>query len=670
MATLAVSGFNSAGSLVSEVLRSLLEAEGILTMEVLGNCDEDDLNCIAASDKLALSDNARIALRGELAVLGRCAEQHARRDCRRSIPPSSSLVTVTSASASGKKVMHAAEQVPSAKLSKALGKRVLDDADDVGPENPPVIQKKDPRSARKDARYLQAATELWEFFVQLGSLSEVWAASLEDIPFRAKAARTRIDRWAATNSVQTHCRILKVWIAWCNTNELDWKRPDSFMVMEFLHERCSDKPTKAKSYFNSLRWLEMRIGLKACTDLQDVRRASDPPPEHESHQEPPWILGIILLIEKGMASGNIFLALLCLLYCFLAISGIRPIHTQRLVIKLRKNFLEFTILHGKRQVRGRQTKVYLGCPFGGFSGASMHDLFTKLLELGFCTQDKPFMMPDWEPRGANFDTATGFTTTPMGLVKSRNQLMRYLRARRIPTDIMETVSGNYGLRHVLATVADRVHAPDDVRRMVGDWQEKAKKGDTAMPDRYSFARSERHAEVREDLILLTRKCCMPYMKRKGIQCWTTWDELFDQWPKGAEGRYACVAKYNACDAESVHVPDCLPEKGEQSQAASASSDSSSGDETSSVSSIGSEDLDIEWQLSAHPKGLMHYKLPTGIACNKQPLKGPTEGGTHKQARAKARKWCLGCYNAMPMESKEWILKHSSESLPKCAKEQE
>ena len=163
---------------------------------------------------------------------------------------------------------------------------------------------------------------------------------------------------------------------------------------------------------------------------------------------------------------------------------------------------------------------------------------------------------------------------------------------------------------------------------------------------------------------------MPYMKKKGLQYWTTWDELFDQWPKGAEGRYTSVSRISACEGESMHVPECLQESEEQAKKSSSSSDSSSGDETSSVSTVGSEDLDIEWQLSAHPKGRMHYKLPTGIACNKPPLKGPSEGGTHKQARAKARKWCLGCYNAMPMESKEWILTHASDTLPKSAKEQE
>ena len=53
----------------------------------------------------------------------------------------------------------------------------MDDADNVGPAKPTVVRKIDPRIARKDARYLQAASELWEFFVQLGSLSVVWAAS-------------------------------------------------------------------------------------------------------------------------------------------------------------------------------------------------------------------------------------------------------------------------------------------------------------------------------------------------------------------------------------------------------------------------------------------------------------------------------------------------------------
>ena len=120
----------------------------------------------------------------------------------------------------------------------------------------------------------------------------------------------------------------------------------------------------------------------------------------------------------------------------------------------------------------------------------------------------------------------------------------------------------------------------------------------------------------------------------------------------------------------MHDSESLPISEVQAKVTSSSSDSSSGDETGSVSSVGSEDLDIEWQLSAHPKGLMHYKLPEGIACNKPALKGPSEGGTHKQARAKARIWCLGCYNRMPIESKEWILKHAIEALPKCAREQE
>ena len=307
---------------------------------------------------------------------------------RMSAPPTisdaSTQASVASSSNSG--ILHDACHLPSAKLAKTLGKRVLDDADSVGSLKPTVIQKVDAKAARRDARSWLAASELWEALLQLGPRGTMWAASLDNVEFRKKAANTKISKWAASNSVDVHNRILKTWIAWCMANDMDWKSPDVFTVTEFLKERCSDRPTKARSYFNSLFWLETRIGLSACTKIEEVRRAADPPPDHVAEKEPPWIMGLLFVIEKGMESGNVFLASLCLFYAFLGISGVRPIHTQRLVLTLRKNFAEFVILQGKRRVRGRQTKVFMGCPYKGYSSVSMHGMLSKMLDMGFCCQ--------------------------------------------------------------------------------------------------------------------------------------------------------------------------------------------------------------------------------------------------------------------------------------------
>ena len=59
---------------------------------------------------------------------------------------------------------------PSGKLSKALAKRNLDDAGNVGPSQPKVVKCDDSKVAREVSRRHITAAELWDFFLQFGQM--------------------------------------------------------------------------------------------------------------------------------------------------------------------------------------------------------------------------------------------------------------------------------------------------------------------------------------------------------------------------------------------------------------------------------------------------------------------------------------------------------------------
>ena len=76
------------------------------------------------------------------------------------------------------------------------------------------------------------------------------------------------------------------------------------------------------------------------------------------------------------------------------------------------------------------------------------------------------------------------------------------------------------------------------------WATGAVKADpkTDMADRYSFARCERQYEVREELITIVRKA-VEITKIETKDTDPEWGVIFENWPKGAEGRLLCSSTF-------------------------------------------------------------------------------------------------------------------------------
>ena len=189
----------------------------------------------------------------------------------------------------------------------------------------------------------------------------------------------------------------------------------------------------------------------------------------------------------------------------------------------------------------------------------------------------------------------------------------YLESVGIPRSELEQMSGVYGARHTLPTIADKAHAPDDVRNLVGDWQQKADKQATAMADRYSFARCERHCEVREELLTIARKALKRTFADTSSSSCPSWDDVFAHWPPGAEGRCGTIVKYVFTEPETVVAESVVAKQTPQS---ATSSDGSSESPESSADESGDGLDTLEWQLASSVGGKLHFMSNDCLACGK------------------------------------------------------
>jgi hypothetical protein len=203
----------------------------------------------------------------------------------------------------------------------------------------------------------------------------------------------------------------------------------------------------------------------------------------------------------------------------------------------------------------------------------------------------------------------------------------------------------YGPRHNLPSVADKAHAPDEVRDRVGDWKGKDNRNNVKMADRYSFAGFERHAEVRSALLALAGLAIKDTMMATASKA-PSWEQVFDNWPKGAKGRLTCSSSFPE-EPLQVEVQYALVEKVIKEQTESSSSDDS---EDSARSSAGTElPFEIEdavaWQKSSHPKGLLHVRTDKSLVCGRA-LRRPVNGIGLRAAKEQDAEFSPRCFASL------------------------
>ena len=178
------------------------------------------------------------------------------------------------------------ESLKKAKMDKLMGKVVLDFSSAVESTEESTELTRLPTQASEKA--LRSATYLWDMLVEMGDRGTLWAESLLDVDFRITVAAGHVAKWSLLNQVAEYAKIAKRWREWCSQRNLRSLAPDASMVEAFCIHEGSGIPTQPRHVFNCMRWLEINIGLPACSDSQKVRRATDHPSSHVSRREEPW----------------------------------------------------------------------------------------------------------------------------------------------------------------------------------------------------------------------------------------------------------------------------------------------------------------------------------------------------------------------------------------------
>jgi hypothetical protein len=659
-------GFDSLGLELSSALRVALEKREFANAGVLAHMEFEELSWITDALPADIDDTARIRATQELSELWQHSASACRHEIRSSAARESERPTLQAPKAKAAPQDEGPQLHDPSKrrrLDKLLGKNVLEVKGRVAMATIETIGDAD---NKKKAGIRTGAEDLaefvWKLYIDLGTEGNLWSPLLNNEAHRNSIKAKKIARWSETNAIKEHVKFAKAWFTFCDKNSLDARQPDALASEMFCCSYAENGPTQPKAAYNSLRWLQHNVGLNVNTDNEGLRRATDHPDSHEPKSEEPWPAEVWAEIEKGTNSKNVFISAICLFFSFLFITALRPIHLQRAVLRVR-SFLEFNIKKGKRIIRGRQQPIFIGAPMVGLTGVDLaKPLEAYLAKSGAGTEERPFFLAEFYPENANWSNATAFTSMPMGQLKARRLVLKYLESIGMPRTTLASVSGIYGVRHVLPSIADRAHTPDHERDCVGDWKDGKGRSGMKMRDRYSYARAERHAEVREALLIIARRAVNLAFKLVQKKSEATWEFIYEAWPKGHEGRFSAeltreVISSKATSASIENSPQsALCNTGlKEASCTSSESDSSESEcaEAENTEVYNSDDLEnlLPWVLPRTGGSLHSGSLETPT-CGRM-FVNQTHGFGLIAARDTKRPWCGICFKSLPPEARKW-----------------
>ena len=396
-----------------------------------------------------------------------------------------------------------------------------------GPEGPSVAEG-ERVVARKQEELAEA---LWDRFIELGKCGAAWTGNLEDSSFRLEAQSTLVGEWALCPTLARHLASLEEWVTWAESRHQAWQTPDSVSVRVFLASFAKAGTSVPRRHYDSLRWLQNHIGLRAGTELERVRRMTDPSTTHEPIQARPVMVTVWVALENALASGNVFVNGLALFAVFSILSVSRPKHMQRSVVLSTAPMVEARVFKGKQKVRGRAAPFFWAAPCFGVTGTDVAaHLEAYLKDSGAASEEFPFFLPDFSPKRSDFSSATGFSRQPMSPQKIGRQLLMLLRAIGVREDVIAATDVLYCFRRLFPTLAHRSSYIDMELLDVGGWNDASAKQKHAMPRLYSAAKQEMQFRRKAELVAATRIALTDSFLAKGSPPTPSWDHLFQFWP--------------------------------------------------------------------------------------------------------------------------------------------
>ena len=193
---------------------------------------------------------------------------------------------------------------------------------------------------------------------------------------------------------------------------------------------------------------------------------------------------------------------------------------------------------------------------------------------------------------------------------------------------------------MLGVWADRCHASDEVRNLVGDWRGGDTKSSSRMADRYSFARCERHVEIRSELLTIAHKAIEKTLFETKDEN-PDWETVFENWPRGVAGRLLCSSSFPAApmfeELKDAETSSAL-KPGSETQSSSSSASDTSDAETHEENSFSF----APWHLASYKGGQLHVAHDEITLCERH-LKNPDIGIGFEAAKATGATWSPRCF---------------------------
>ena len=566
-----------------------------------------------------------------------------------------------------------------------------------------------------DAKQLALLHRLWDEFVALGQFSTLWSDRMSSDAYRALSFRVLTADWSRSSSLSEHLGTLARWKVFAGTVSIDYRVPDSMSIRDFISQQTERGASVPRATFNSLRWLEQNLGLRAVTDLPRVRRASDPVASHVPTQATPIPPLVWTALENGCSSTNPLLRGLCVFWSLAVLSVVRPVHLQRTRAISFSGFVRGECFKGKRRVKGSRPPFTWVAPCFGISGVDLGSHLREHLAFAACaTESRPFLLPDFEPKGSDWATAERFAAKPMALSKVRRLLNLFVRSVGFDLSTVDAVDGLYSLRRVLPSLADFSDLSASARLDVGGWANKEAESQLAMPNLYSAVRLRNMAKHKAGVVWAASTAIKKAAKRAASDA-LSWDEVFNFWPSfsgdvplgfvpplhtaldqpteaplpqsalshqvspGVDKLVAALPSFASSSASpSCAVPSqeskidvstkvCdsgpgrvvrakpsanskKPSRSSSSSPCSSSSSSSSPDEEAEDEDYPRALADIRWCVSAGKNGHLH--LEDLRPCGRR-LRAPEVGQGLSVALATGAQWSPRCYASLSQQARDW-----------------
>jgi hypothetical protein len=228
-----------------------------------------------------------------------------------------------------------------------------------------------------------------------------------------------------------------------------------FFERSFLKSFANDGATVPKSRNKFMKWLRDELGMDFHPDNLKLKSVTRLPNNHEKQQVAPLTPRHILMWSQCLEVIGLFHHAIAFSWHLLINSAVRPKHLFASKVRLAGTRFEGICQLSRQRIAGRRRSYWWSAPTTAFDGTDLREFFETICEATGHLEDEsmPLILAFLPPR-SSLDKVTSLGDTIM----TRSSFLRHslflLKARKIPTRLIESIEGLYATRRILPTLAD------------------------------------------------------------------------------------------------------------------------------------------------------------------------------------------------------------------------